>query len=215
MTPRRRCTRALCDLVGVALPDRADRHGLGRRARGSSSATAERRRPRHPRRGDDDLRPSCGAPSPRCKERTDKPVRREPARRRSPTSTDRVDLLIDEGVKVASFAQAPEAGADRQAQGRRRRRHPVDRRQAPRREGGRVGRRRRARAGRRGRRPHRRGADHAAAAAGRRRRRHPGDRRRRLLRRPRPGRRAGLRRGRHRHGHPLPAHQRQRRCPTR
>ena len=41
--------------------------------------------------------------------------------------------------------------------------------------------------------------------------RHPCGRRGRFLRRSRSGRRAGLRRQRHRHGHPLPAHQRQQR----
>ncbi len=59
------------------------------------------------------------------------------------------------------------------------------------------------------------GRDHAAAAVRARRRRHPGDRGRRLLRRSRAGRRAGLRRGRRRDGHPLPAHPRRARSPTR
>ncbi len=35
---------------------------------------------------------------------------------------ERVDLLIQHGVKVASFALAPEAGADREAEGPRHRR---------------------------------------------------------------------------------------------
>ena len=78
---------------------------------------------------------------------------------------------------MASFAQAPKRSADRAAEGRRRAGRAVDRRPAPRREGRRVGRRRGDRAGRRGRRPHRLGADHAAAAPGASTRSaHPGDR---------------------------------------
>ena len=105
---------------------------------------------------------------------------------------DRVKLLINEGVKVASFAQAPREdliealhnggvlvmpsiGAKRHAE-----------------KVARLGRRRRARAGRRRRRPHRLGAHQPPVAAGGRRgeRRDPGDRRGWLLRRPRPRRRA-------------------------
>ena len=68
----------------------------------------------------------------------------------------------------------PQAGADRQAQGARHRRDAVDRCRQARREGRGLGRRRGDGPGRRGRRPHRPGADHAAAADGARRRRHPG-----------------------------------------
>ena len=93
------------------------------------------------------------------------PVRREPARRRRRHRRP-VRLLIDEGVKVASFAQAPKEALISALHDGGVLVDPVDRRQAPRREGARVGRRRRARAGRRGRRPHRLGADLAPAAAG-------------------------------------------------
>ena len=123
-----------------------------------------------------------------------------------PDVDDRIDLLVREGVQVASFAQAPGERLVKQLQGRGRRRDADGRRAPPRREGRGVGRRRGDRPGRRGRRPHRHGADLAAAAAGRRRRRHPGARRRRLLRRSRPRRRARVRRGRRRDGHALPAH---------
>ena len=109
----------------------------------------------------------------------------------------------------------PQAGADRQAQGARHRRDPVDRRRQARREGRRLGRRRRDGAGRRGRRPHRSACrPRCCCPTGARRRRHPGRRRRRLLRRSRPRRRAVVRRRRGRHGHPLPADPRLRRSPT-
>ena len=121
-------------------------------------------------------------------------------------ANERVDLLIREGVKVASFALAPkpdliarlkDAGvvvipsvgaAKHAAQGRR------------------MGRGRRHRAGRRGRRAHRAGGHHAAAAVGARRGRHPGRRGGRFLRRPRAGGRAVLRRRGRGDGYPLPAH---------
>ena len=49
---------------------------------------------------------------------------------------DRIELLVDEGVKVASFAQAPTRGADRDAARTAASLvDAVDRRQAPRREG--------------------------------------------------------------------------------
>ena len=70
-------------------------------------------------------------------------------------------------------------------------------------EDGRARRRHAGGAGRRGRRSHRLGGEHGAAAAGARCRQGAGHRRRRLCRRPRAGRRAGLRRAGHRHGHAL------------
>ena len=128
---------------------------------------------------------------------------------------DRCDLLIEHGVKVASFALAPKPeliaklkdhgivvmpsiGAAK---------HAV--------KVAVVGRRRGDDPGRRGRRPHRPGADHPAAADRARRRRHPGRRCRWLLRRPWPRGRAVVRRRRDRHGHPLPADPGLARCPTR
>lgn len=74
-----------------------------------------------------------------------------------------------------------------------------------------MGRRRGGGTGRRGGRPHRERRDHRPAPPGRRRGGHPGHRGGRLPRRSRSGRRAVLRRGRDRHGHPLPAHLRQHR----
>ena len=141
----------------------------------------------------------------------------------APTQPDvgeRIDLLIGErraGGRLRPGAQAATL-IDRAARTPACVVMPTDRRPAPRREGGRVGRRRRAspRAARAAATPARCPTVAAAAPGGRRRRRRvPVHRRRRLLRRPRPGRRAGLRRRRHRHGHPLPAHRATRRCPTR
>ena len=98
------------------------------------------------------------------KERTDKPFGVN-LRADQPDVVDRVDLLIQEGVRVASFAQAPQQDA----------------RSSGCKDGGvvvmpSIGAKRHAekvaewgvdavhRAGRRGRRPHRLGADDAAAA---------------------------------------------------
>ncbi len=77
----RGCTRSLCDLVGVAVPDRADRHGLGRRARGSS--------PPPPNAGGLGILASATmdiaqlrSAVAEVKARTTEAVRRQPARRR-------------------------------------------------------------------------------------------------------------------------------------
>ena len=121
----------------------------------------------------------------------------------APDAVRPADQARREGRVVRARAQA---GADQEAQGPRHRGDAVDRRRQARGQGRRLGRRRGDDPGRRGRRPHRSGADHAAAADRARRRRHPGRRRRRLLRRPRPRRGAVVRRRRCRHGHPLPAH---------
>ena len=112
---------------------------------------------------------------------------------------DAADALrpADQARREGGVVRArPQAGADQEAQGPRHRRDAVDRRRQARGQGRRLGRRRGDGPGRRGRRPHRTGADHAAAADRARRRRHPGRRRRRLLRRPRARRRAVVRRGR-------------------
>ena len=81
------------------------------------------------------------------KERTDRPFGVN-LRADAPDANERVDLLIREQVKVASFALGAEAGPHREAQGRGRGGDPVDRRPATRREGRRMGRGRSARAGR-------------------------------------------------------------------
>ena len=148
------------------VPDRADRHGLGGRAP-AGRGHRERGRPRHPGRGHDDVRRAARRDG-RGEGAHRQAVRGEPARR--PGRRRRPHRPRDEGGRAGRVVRAgAEGGPDQAAQGRRGRGHPVDRRQAPRREGGGVGRRRGARAGRRGRRPHRAGADLAAAAAGRRR----------------------------------------------
>ena len=102
----------------------------------------------------------------------------------------------------------PEARAGGPVPGRRVGGDADHRRPAARREGGGLGCRRRHRPGWRGRRPHRLGPHLAAdpGGGGRRGGQGAGDRRRRILRRPRPGGRPGLRGLGHRHGHPLPAH---------
>ena len=210
--PRRDPRRRLTSLLGDPLPDRADRHGLrgGRPAGGGDLA---RRRPGHHRLGDDDLGELRTAISA-VQERTDAPFGVN-LRADAADAAERVELIIAERVRVASFALAPRAGADRPAEGRRGDR---DRRRSARggtRRRSRVGRRRGDRERRRGRRAHRRGADQPADPPGRGRGGHPGDRRGRLLRRPGPGRRARLRRGRDRDGHPVPADQRQPGAPTR
>ena len=74
------------------------------------------------------------------------------------------DLLIKHGVKVASFALAPKPELIAKLKDHGIVVMPVDRRRPARREGRRLGRRRGDGPGRRGRRPHRPGADHAAAA---------------------------------------------------
>ena len=151
----------LCDLLRHRVPDRADRHGLGRRR------PARRRRPRDAGGlgilavGDDDLRRSCAARSARSRTRTDKPVRREPARRRRPTSTTASTLLDRRGRegRVASRRRPSERLIEAAARTRGVRRRC--RRSAP----SATPRRCAAwgvdavhRAGRRGRRPHRLGA---------------------------------------------------------
>ena len=121
---------------------------------------------------------------------------------------DRVALMIEHGVRVASFAQAPkpelvtrcrEAGlVVMPTIGARRHAEKVAE----------LGGRRGDRPGRRGRRPYRIGPHHAAHPGRRGCGRGPGrgDRRWWLLRRPGPGGGPGLRRVGHRHGHPVPPH---------
>ncbi len=147
-------------------------------------------------------------PSRRCRTRTGAPFGVN-LRADAADARERAEMIIAERVPVASFALAPDAGADRPAAGRRGGHHRLGRRAQARGEGGRLGHRRGDRDRRRGRRAHRRGADQPAGPAGRGRGRRPGHRGRRVLRRPRPGRRAGLRRRRDRDGHPVPADQRQ------
>ena len=145
------------------------------------------------------------------KQRTTNPfgVNLRAGRRRHRRPHQAAGRRADQGGELRPGA---EGSVDRPAARRRRPRRPVDRRQAPRGEGARVGRRRGARAGRGGRWPHRLRAHDDPPAAGRRRGAgaRPGDRGGRLLRRPRPRRRARVRRRRHRHGHPVPAERRQR-----
>ena len=118
---RSACTRASAELFGVDVPDRADRHGLGRRARASSSATADAG--------------GLGILAAATMTYDELRARDRARSRRAPTQPfgvnlradaadvgERVDLLIDEGVKVASFALAPEQELIAAAQGRRRRR---------------------------------------------------------------------------------------------
>ena len=173
-----------------------------------TAATANGRRPRHPRLGDDDLSTSCKTAIGEVKDRAPGKNFGVNLRADQPDIDERHrSCCIREGVKVASFAQAPSQGRHQPAQGRRHRHHAHHRRHAPRREGGRVGRRRGHRPGRRGRRPHRHRADVAAAA---RRWSTPSTSRcigaggftdgRGL------GGRAGLGRVGHRHGHAVPAH---------
>ena len=121
---------------------------------------------------------------------------------------ERIGLMIDAGVRVASFAQAPRPDLGGplprcRPGGDAHRRGPP-----PRREGGRMGRGRRHRPGSRGWRPHRERAHVAPDPGGGRRRRRSGLRRggRRLLRRARARGRAGLRGDGHRHGDAVPAH---------
>ena len=81
-----------------------------------------------------------------------------------PDLADRVAFVVAEGVRLVSFAGAPDQGRGGPLPRRRRAGHAHGRRPPPRREGAGDGRRRRHRPGRRGRRPHRRRAHHAAAA---------------------------------------------------
>ena len=178
----RRCAPALCERVGVRYP--LVQTGMGWVAGPRLvAATCEAGRPRHPGLGHHDARRAG-----RRHRRGAQPRRRRPSASTCaptwPTSASASSCMIETGARVASFAQAPnpalvtrckEAGLVRHAHGRR---------PAPRREGGRVGRRRRHRPGRRGRRAHRHRPDDPAAAPGRRRRRRPrpGPRGRRLLR---------------------------------
>ena len=137
-----------------------------------------------------------------------RPVRGEPARRRP--RRRRADRGDHRGAGAGRLVRArPPAGADREPAGRGGDHHRVGGRPAARGEGGSLGHRRRDRNGRRGRRAHRLGTDEPADPPGRRRGRHPGDRGGWFLRRPGPGRRAGLRGRRDRDGHPVPADQRQ------
>ena len=134
------------------------------------------------------------------------PLRRQPAHRRGRRA--RAHRADDrDGRPGGQLRPGAQPGPGDPLQGGRAVRHAHGRRPPPRREGGRVGRRRRHRPGRRGGRAHRDRPHHAPAPPGRRRRGRPrpGPRRRRLLQRPRPGGRPGLRRGRRRHGDPLPA----------
>ncbi len=85
--------------------------------------------------------------------------------------------------------------------------HPHRRRGQTCAEDGRTGRRHGQCTGRRRRRAYGVGADHRAASPSIGRSERAGDRQRRLCRRARPCRRACLWRGRHRHGHALPADQ--------
>ena len=134
--------------------------------------------------------------SPTVKERTDAPFGVN-LRADQPDAAERADLLIREGVRVASFALAPKPELIARLKDGGVLVVPSIGARAPRREGRRLGRRRGRRPGRRGRRSHRRRSRPACCCpqvVGR--RRHPGDRRGRLLRRPRPGRGARLRRRR-------------------
>ena len=79
---------------------------------------------------------------------------------------DRVDLMIREGVKVASFALAPKQELIARLKDAGRGGDSVDRRGQARAQGRGLGRRRDDRAGRRGRRAHRTRRDDAAAAVG-------------------------------------------------
>ena len=121
VTARTALHTPLCELFGVALPDRADRHGLGVR-RAADRGHQRGRRARHPRVGARMTYDRAAARRSReVKERTDEPFGVN-LRADQPDVDERVDLLIREGVKVACFAQAPQRGADRQAEGRGRRR---------------------------------------------------------------------------------------------
>ena len=145
----------ICDAFGIDVP--IVQTGMGWVA-GPRLVTRdrERGRARHPRVGDDDLRPARRPRSARCKARTDRPFG--------------VNLRADAEDADAARRAAHRARACRsrrsrsrrassrsRAEGRGHRGGAVDRRAPPRGEGRGVGRRRGDRAGRRGRRPHRLG----------------------------------------------------------
>ena len=97
----------LTELLGISYPIVAERHGLrvrGRPGRGH----VQRGRTRHHRLGDDEPWPSCGR---RSGEKAREP--RAPfgvnIRADAPDAAERVELIIGEGVPVASFALAPAA----------------------------------------------------------------------------------------------------------
>ena len=140
------------DLVGVRHP--VVQTGMGWVVRPAPGQRhRQRRRPRHPRQRDDDLR-GARAGDHRGQGPHRPAVRRQPARRRRRRAgpLPAADRVRREGRVVRARAQAR---ADRQAQGARHRRDAVDRRRQARGEGRRLGRRRGDGAGRRGRRPHR------------------------------------------------------------
>ena len=187
------------------LPHRADRHGLG----GRPPAGGRHRRggrPRHPGLGHHDAG-RAGAGHRRGALAGPTGPSASTCAPTWPTWHERVALMIDNGRPGGQLRPGAQPGPGRPLQGGRAVRHADGRRPAPRREGGRLGRRRGHRPGRRRRRPHRHRPHLAPAAPGGRRRGRPGPgpRRRRLLRRARPGGRPGLRRGRRRHGDALPA----------
>ena len=144
-------------------PGRADGHGLGRPGPAWSSATANA--------GGLGILASATMTHEELekaivevKGRTDKPFGVN-LRADAGDAPARCDLLIEYGVKVASFALAPKPELIAQAQGARHRRDAVDRCRQARDEGRRLGRRRGDGPGRRGRRPHRAGPDDPAAPA--------------------------------------------------
>ena len=90
--------------AGHPLPDRADRHGLG--VRGPADRGHGRgRRARHHRVGDDEPR-DVAFGHQGVKERTDAPFGVN-LRADAPDAAERAELIIAEGVRVASFALAP------------------------------------------------------------------------------------------------------------
>ena len=129
----RRCAPPLCDLFGVRVPDRADRHGLGVDA-GADRGHGERRRARHPRRRHDDVAETEAAIAPHQGAAPTAPFGVN-LRADAPDVGERAELLVKHGVRVASFALAPNERGHPRAEGRRLVVVPVDRRQAARREG--------------------------------------------------------------------------------
>ena len=138
-------------------PGRADRHGLGLRS-APGVGDRQRRRPRHPGVGDDDATRSSRRRSSRSRaaptSRSASTCAPTPA-----TPPARCDLLIEHGVKVASFALAPKPELIAKLKEHDIVVMPSIGAAQARGEGRRLGRRRRDGAGRRGRRPHRSGAD--------------------------------------------------------
>ena len=191
-----------CDLFGVALPDRADRHGLGLRR---AADRGHRRRPAA--WASSPARPmtltSCEPRSPRSRQRTAEPFGVN-LRADQPDVGAAIDLLITRrrqgrlvraGAEQELIARLKEPAWSSIALDRRSatpRRSP---RGAPTRSS-----RRAARAAATPARPDLLLLPQVVDAVD-----IPVVRRRRLLRRPRPGGGAGLRRRRHRDGHPLPA----------